>query len=84
MWKNLVLLGILSAAVLGCEQIGGGGARPPSPGVTVTALTVAECKQLGGTVEENKTCGGQNKQCRTNTVASTGTVTSNTLCINEQ
>lgn len=53
-------------------------------GSTVVGLTSAECQQLGGHVEENRTCGGDNKQCRTNTVSSTGTVTSNTLCINEK
>lgn len=53
-------------------------------GSTVVALTSAECQQLGGKIEENRTCGGENKQCRTTTINSTGTVDSHTLCINEK
>ena len=52
---------------------------------TTIGLTTAECKQLGGTVEEDKICGGQNKKCTTVTFnPATNSSVTHSLCISEQ
>jgi hypothetical protein len=84
MWKKLVLISIVGAAVAGCGPIMGGGGTSTTGGTTVIALTAAECKQLGGTVSTDTVCGGQNKKCTTVTVNPvTGNQEAHSLCINE-
>ena len=74
-------------AVTACDPRagkGGGEKAPTGAGPGVMALTVAECKQLGGTVETDNVCGGQNKKCTTVTTNPvTNAPESHSLCINE-
>ncbi len=57
----------------------------PVRGVYHSLLTKSECTQLGGTVDENKTCGGLNQQCTTVTVNPvTHLMVTHTLCLSAQ
>ena len=85
MWKKLVLISMVSAALTACGPILGGGGTSTTGGSTVIALTAGECTQLGGTVSNDTSCGGLNKKCTTTTVSPvTKEITTHTLCINQQ
>ncbi len=57
----------------------------PVRGSYHSLLTKSECTQLGGTVDENKTCGGLNQQCTTVTVNPvTHLMVTHTLCLSAQ
>jgi len=87
MWKKLVSIGIVSAAVTACGPIAGSGSGTTTTtgGSTAVALTAGECTQLGGTVSTDTVCGGANKKCTTSTVSPvTHEITTHSLCINEQ
>ena len=53
-------------------------------GVYHSMLTKSECTQLGGSVDENKTCGGTNQQCTTVTQNPvTHQMIAHTLCLTQ-
>ena len=57
----------------------------PIRGSYHSLLTKSECTQLGGTVDENRTCGGTNQQCTTVTQNPvTHQMIAHTLCLTTQ
>jgi hypothetical protein len=70
MWKKLLSLGVVGIIAVSCSRSQTDGSSLPTGGNTTgtIALTSGECKQLGGKVETNPSCGITGKICITVTV----------------